>query len=108
MAAITPCATLPRAEFSATETSQLAVYFRALNDAGCGVLVIDGSPAEVFQQHDEVWRSVCRHERVDRSFAYLNDKVNGIHTGVRLAATEKIVLADDDIRYTVAEIDRVC
>ena len=97
-----------RAEFSATETSQLAVYFRALNDASCDVLVIDGSPAEVFQQHDEVWRAVCRHEQVDRSFAYLNDKVNGIHTGVRLAATEKIVLADDDIRYTAAEIDRVC
>jgi len=97
-----------RAEFSATETSRLAVYFRALNDAGCEVLVIDGSPAAIFQQHDPAWHPLCRHEQVDRSFGYLNDKVNGIHTGVRSAGTEKIVLADDDIRYTAAEIDRVC
>jgi hypothetical protein len=45
---------------------------------------------------------------VDRSFGYLNDKVNGVHTGVRLAATEKIILADDDIRYGAAQIESVC
>ena len=97
-----------RATFSTAEASELAVYFGRLNAPGCDVLVIDGSPASVFQQNDEIWRSVCRHENVDHSFGYLNDKVNGIHTGVRLATTEKIVLADDDIRYDAAEIDRVC
>jgi hypothetical protein len=96
-----------RTNFSPTEAAELAHYFRALDDAGCDVLVIDGSPASVFEQHAGSWRSLCRHERVDRSFGYLNDKVNGIHTGVRLATTEKIILADDDIRYTGAEIDRV-
>lgn len=97
-----------RSKFFATEASELTDYFRALNDAGCDVLVVDGSPAEVRGQHAAVWRSVCRHEQVDRSFGYLNDKVNGIHTGVRLAATEKIVLADDDIRYDGAGIEHVC
>src|SRR3954452_20470239 len=97
-----------RTNFSASEANELADYFRILNRAGCEVLVVDGSPSPVFKQHDECWRGVCRHERVDRSFGFLNDKVNGIHTGVRLAITEKIILADDDIRYTVAEIDRVC
>jgi hypothetical protein len=97
-----------RAAFSAVEVADLAEYFRTLNDASCDVLVVDGSPAPVFEQHDEGWRLLCRHERVDRSFGYLNDKVNGIHTGVNLAGTEKIVLADDDIRYRPAEIERVC
>jgi hypothetical protein len=97
-----------RGEFSTAETSALAVYFDALASAGCDVLVVDGSPVEVFEQHAAIWRSVCRHESVDRSFGYLNDKVNGIHTGVRLASSEKIVLADDDIRYEPAEIERVC
>jgi len=96
-----------RANFFWAEASELGVYLAALNDTGCDVLVVDGSPATVFEEHDEVWRSVCRHEKVDRSFGYLNDKVNGIHTGVRLAAMEKIILADDDIRYAAAEIDRV-
>jgi hypothetical protein len=78
-----------------------------LIDAGCEVLVIDGSPAWVFEQHAENWRSLVRHEPVDRSFGYLNDKVNGIHTGVNLATTENIILADDDIRYAALEIARV-
>src|SRR2546423_2706800 len=97
-----------RAKFSITEARELSNYFSALKNAGCDVLVIDGSQPAVFSQHSEVWRLLCRHEQVDRSFGFLNDKVNGIHTGVRLAATEKIVLADDDIRYPSAEIDCVC
>jgi hypothetical protein len=96
-----------RTKFSLSEATELAHYFRALNNTGCDILVIDGSPAQVFAQHAAIWRSRCRHERVDCSFGYLNDKVNGIHTGVRLATTKKIILADDDIRYTAAEIDRV-
>ena len=96
-----------RKSFSAAEASDLAKYFRMLGDAGCDVLVVDGSPTSVFEQHHEVWHSLSRHEEVDRSFGYLNDKVNGIHTGVNLASTEKIILADDDIRYALPEIDRV-
>lgn len=96
-----------RTSFSPTETTELADYFRGLAEAGCDVLVVDGSPAPVFDRHDEIWRSLCRHERVDRSFGFLNDKVNGIHTGIRLATNEKIILGDDDIRYRPAEIERV-
>src|SRR5688572_29179891 len=86
-----------RTSFSPSETAELADYFRTLRDAGCDLLVMDGSPAQVFQQHHEAWHSLSRHEKVDHSFGYLNDKVNGIHTGVDLARTEKIILADDDI-----------
>ncbi|MEY2508127.1 MAG: hypothetical protein QOH01_2456 [Verrucomicrobiota bacterium] len=96
-----------RAAFSEAEAEQLAAYFQTLKGAFCNVLVVDGSPGPVFAQHADRWRSLCRHEPVDRAFGYLNDKVNGIHTGVRLASTEKIILADDDIRYGAAEIERV-
>ena len=97
-----------RSAFSAREATELADYFQTLTEAGCDVLVIDGSPAAIFEQHAEAWRTLVHHEPVDRSFGYLNDKVNGIHTGVNLATTEKIILADDDIRYTPDEIGRVC
>src|SRR5687767_10646402 len=97
-----------RTRFSASEAAEFAEYFQTLRDAGCDLLVMDGSPAQVFQQHHEAWLSLSRHEKVDRSFGYLNDKVNGIHTGVNLAATEKIILADDAIRYAPAQIERVC
>ncbi len=78
-----------------------------LHGAGCEVLVIDGSPEHVFAQNHAAWSPLWRHEKVEQSFGYLNDKVNGIHTGVNLAGTEKIILADDDVRYTPEQIERV-
>ena len=97
-----------RNTFWRAEVFAFASYFKALESAGCEVIVIDGSEAEVFEQHQIAWASLCRHVAVDRSFGYLNDKVNGVHTGVRLASTEAIVLADDDIRYTAADIEETC
>jgi hypothetical protein len=97
-----------RTAFSKAEAHQLADYFRTLCAAACDILIVDGSPAPVFGQHAATWCALVRHEPVNRSFGYLNDKVNGIHTGVGLATTEKIILADDDIRYSPSEIERIC
>lgn len=93
-----------RAKFDASETAELARYFATLCDATCEVLVIDGSPREVFDAHHGAWAEFVRHEPVDRRWGYHNDKVNGVHTGVDLASCEKIILADDDMRYAAAEI----
>ena len=93
-----------RAAFSAPEAAELAEYFRSLAHAGAEVLVVDGSPPEVFARHGEAWTDRCQHEPVDRRFGYLNDKVNGIHTGVEIARFERIILADDDIRYTAEAV----
>ncbi len=90
------------------EMEDFAQYFGALAEAGCEVLVVDGSSPDVFNEHNTAWRDLCRHVKVDPKYAYLNGKVNGIHTGVDLAGCEKILLADDDIRYTSADIARAC
>lgn len=96
-----------RSAFSEAEAQEFVTYFETLRGAACEVIVVDGSPPEVFEQHRRLWSAVCRHEAVDRRFGYLNDKVNGIHTGVELASCEKIVLADDDIRYTPNDIEKM-
>jgi hypothetical protein len=88
--------------------ADFALYFQLLAHANCEVLVIDGSSPEVFAAHDNAWRDLCRHVTVNPKYAYLNGKVNGIHTGVDLASCEKIVMADDDIRYTRSDIERAC
>jgi hypothetical protein len=93
---------------SRRETAAFARYFRVLALAGCEVIVVDGSAPEVFAEHDRAWRDVCRHVVVDPKYTYLNGKVNGVHTGVDLASAEKIVLADDDIRYGAEDIARAC
>ncbi len=96
-----------RAAFAAAEADELAEYLEFLAGAGCEVLVVDGSPAEVFERHREAWGNWVRHEAVDRRFGYRNDKVNGIHTGVERATGAKIVLADDDIRYDAASLGTI-
>ena len=94
--------------FDEPEAAQLREYLSMLAQTGCEVIVVDGSPAEIFACHHRAWSNVCQHAPVDRRFRFLNDKVNGVHTGVALARTEKIILADDDIRYTAANIEQVC
>jgi hypothetical protein len=69
--------------------------------------VVDGSPPEIFSRHGEAFAPLARHLPVDRRFGYLNDKVNGIHTGVEKASFDKIILADDDIRHTESSIAQV-
>ena len=94
--------------FCAAETEELRDYFAILQATGCEVIVVDGSPEQIFACHHDNWSEVCRHVTVDPRFRYLNDKVNGVHTGLGLAGSEKIVLADDDIRYTPADIEKMC
>jgi hypothetical protein len=45
---------------------------------------------------------------VDPQYRYLNGKVNGVHTGVTAASCERIILADDDIRYGPVDVSRMC
>jgi len=97
-----------RVQVDPLEIKRLADYFQVLRSAGCEVVVVDGSPKPVFEEHRKYWQSLSLHEAPDPKYTYLNGKVNGVHTGVDLAACERIILADDDIRYRAAEVKRMC
>lgn len=107
MAIFTYVLPIRRSVCSPSEAAELRAHLSILAEVG-EVLVVDGSPAEIFARHHQLWSDVCRHEPVDRRFHYLNDKVNGVHTGVRLAGCDKIILADDDIRYAKIDIEKMC
>lgn len=97
-----------RVIFDQIEAEVFTGYFEMLRSAGCEVLVIDGSPAAVFEDHQERWSAfVSKHVAPDPQYKYLNGKVNGVHTGVDLASCERIIVADDDIRFTAANIERM-
>ena len=96
-----------RVRFKVSEANILANYFKSLRVAGCEVLVVDGSPPAVFEEHDALWGSATRHMRPAPKFKFLNGKVNGVHTGVEAASCEYIIVADDDIRYTASNINRM-
>jgi hypothetical protein len=88
------------------ELAELTAYLRELS-ARVEVLVVDGSPELVFARHAAAWAGLVTHVRPDPSLGFLNGKVDGVTTGVRLAAHEHVVIADDDVRYDEAALCRV-
>jgi len=95
---------LRRTRFNHGDAASLRLYLATLKEAGCEVIVADGSAPDVFDQYARILDAICRHVPVDRRFGYLNDKVNGIYTGIELASFDRIILADDDIRYSAGNI----
>ncbi|MDQ6943040.1 MAG: glycosyltransferase family 2 protein, partial [Candidatus Eremiobacteraeota bacterium] len=64
------------------------------------VIVVDGSPPEVFAHHAATWPQGILHLPVDEDRqGDLNGKVAGVVTGMRRVRTAKAVIADDDVRY---------
>ena len=96
------------AEEPATE-DEFAAYL-AWIAARAELLVVDGSPPDVFAAHDRHWGGCATHVRP--AGTTLVGKVANVMTGVRLASHERIVLADDDVRFgpeiaeLVARLDR--
>ena len=74
---------------------------------GVEVIVVDGSPPEVFARHHRLWRSLVRHIPPDPTLRGRNGKVLGVLTGVPLATHENVVIADDDVRYDEAGLAAV-
>lgn len=97
-----------RVRFDQAEVERLCDYFQMLQLAGCEVLIVDGSPKSIFEENKKSWEPFGVHVAPDPKYTYLNGKVNGVHTGVALASCERIILADDDIRYTASDIKRIC
>ena len=77
---------------------ELTGYLRGLPD-WVELIVVDGSPAPVFERHEAAWAPFARHLRPDPTLETPMGKVGGVLTGVRVASHEAVVIADDDVRY---------
>lgn len=84
---------------------ELAAYLERLS-TWVDVTVVDGSPAPVWARHDSLFPEGVRHV-VPRPWPGRNGKVAGVMTGVRLARHERVVLADDDVRWDRAGLARL-
>ncbi|MEA2447954.1 MAG: hypothetical protein QOK47_1591 [Actinomycetota bacterium] len=80
-------------------------YLRWLSER-VNVLVVDASPAQVFEAHHRAWSKFLAHVPVDPAIDRLNGKVVGVLTGLDLVETDKLVIADDDVRYGEASLTR--
>jgi hypothetical protein len=53
----------------------------------------------VFERHARHWRGLVSHVPVAADLRFRNGKVNGVLTGLRHTKADRIVIADDDVRY---------
>ncbi len=81
---------------------------RYLSEIGqrCELIVVDGSDPVSFEAAHTVWAGLGLHVRPHPGIDNLNGKVRGVLTGVGLASHERLVLADDDIRYDAITLER--
>jgi Glycosyltransferase like family 2 len=78
---------------------ELSEYLRAVAEVAGEVLVVDGSPAPIFTEHAKALCGVVRHLAPHPDLDFEMGKVNGVLTGIRECSGERVVLADDDVRY---------
>jgi hypothetical protein len=87
------------------DPTELAAYLAELV-GWLSVTVVDGSAAEVWRRHDRVFPAAVRHV-APQPWPGRNGKVAGVVTGVRLSRHEHVVIADDDVRWDAAGLERV-
>ena len=85
---------------------ELSGYLRWLTEAVDDVIVVDGSPAARFDVHRRAFPGAVRHVAPDPELRFAMGKVDGVLTGVALARREHVVIADDDVRWDAAALDR--
>lgn len=93
-----------RARLEATD--ELAGYLRWLSERA-EVIVVDGSPPEVFAGHARAWGTFTLHLPPDPERVTPMGKVGGVLTGVARAIHEHLVIADDDVRYDADGLRRM-
>jgi hypothetical protein len=88
-------------------TMEWTDYLRWLAANADQVLVVDSSAPEVFRAHAESWGRIVSHVPPEPGLVTPMGKVGNVLTGIRLASHERLVLADDDVRYDRAALVRV-
>jgi hypothetical protein len=87
------------------DLQELAQYVAGLSSR-LPVIVIDGSDPDTFRRNQALFASV-RHVPPRPELRCANGKVAGVLTGFALAASDKVVIADDDVRYEPAGLARL-
>lgn len=82
----------------------LAAYLRDVVQ-WADVLVVDGSPDDLFERHSAAFPSEVHHLR-PRALGR-NGKVAGVLTGMAHVSGERVVIADDDVRYSADAFRRM-
>lgn len=88
------------------QRGEVAKYLGWIAPLVAEVIVVDGSEREVFAANAVAFGGYATHVPVAEGEEWLMGKVSGVRTGVRLASRERVVIADDDVRYEPGALRR--
>jgi hypothetical protein len=86
--------------------AELASYLRWIAEQVDEVLVVDGSPPALYHEHGAALGAGIRQLRPHPDLGFAMGKVDGVITGLRECVAERVVIADDDVRYDAASLRR--
>ncbi|MFN2389965.1 MAG: glycosyltransferase family 2 protein [Actinomycetota bacterium] len=89
------------------DRGELAGYLRYLSELVQEVIIVDGSDPASFAADQAAWGAFVTHLAVDPGSNFVNGKVSGATTGVKAARFEKVIIADDDVRYEPSVLERM-
>ncbi|MBW3668137.1 MAG: glycosyltransferase family 2 protein [Actinobacteria bacterium] len=89
------------------DTDELVSYLGWLATVVDDVVVVDGSDEAHFAELARRRPPAARHAAPDADLHFANGKVDGVITGLRMARHDRVVIADDDVRYDAASLAAV-
>jgi hypothetical protein len=91
---------------TAGDIRELTDYLKSLSPY-IELIIVDGSPETIFKVHKKAWEKIGKHIHPHPDLNCLNGKVNGVLSGLREANHESVVIADDDVRYTLGQLEQM-
>ena len=92
---------------SPEQRRELAAYLSSLGVAGCEVIILDDAPAEELTANARLFRWVGRHQS-GRSLPHnAEGELDLIRAAADLAGCEKVIVAAEDVRYSIEAIDEI-
>ena len=95
---------LPFKRSDDVDIEALTGYLAEISGVVDELIVVDGSDDDRFAEHHRLWADLCTHVPPREEFSFANGKVDGVFTGVELARNDKVVVADDDVRYDAGSL----
>lgn len=93
---------------SSGELRDLASYLSTLGVADCDVVILDPSPRLQFELNSRIFRWVGRHVAVRPEHRTPGGAVDPIRAAASVAACEKVIYADQGVRYTPEAVGQIC
>jgi hypothetical protein len=92
----------------ADDLRDLASYLSTISVADCEVIVVDGSPSPIFESNRAILRWVSRHVAARPRHRNFTGGIDSVRTAVDVSGCDKIIIADENVRYHPDAIESVC